>query len=105
MKKSRFSEAQIIGILKPGKPMQNGHVESFNGRLRDECLNTSWFRTLNDVRCTLTTWRDEYNHERSQLAGLPHPKRVPHTPRRQRQRRKGGGESERHPDESGCLWG
>jgi transposase InsO family protein len=84
MKKSRFSEAQIIGIVKPGKPMQNGHVESFNGRLRDECLNTSWFRTLNDVRCTLTTWRDEYNHERSQLAGLPHPKRVPHISRRER---------------------
>ncbi len=50
--------------IEPGKPMQNGHVESFNGRLRDECLNTSWFRTLNDVRCTLATWREEYNHER-----------------------------------------
>ena len=50
--------------IEPGKPMQNGHVESFNGRLRDECLNTSWFRTLNDVRCTLSTWREEYNHER-----------------------------------------
>ncbi len=44
--------------------MQNGHVESFNGRLRDECLNTNWFRTLNDVRCTLVTWREEYNCER-----------------------------------------
>jgi putative transposase len=50
--------------IEPGKPMQNGHVESFNGRLRDECLNTSWFRTLNDVRCTLAAWREEYNHER-----------------------------------------
>jgi len=50
--------------IEPGKPMQNGHVESFNGRLRDECLNTSWFRTLNDVRCTLASWREEYNHER-----------------------------------------
>ncbi len=44
--------------------MQNGHVESFNGRLRDECLNTSWFRTLNDVRETLANWRREYNCER-----------------------------------------
>jgi transposase InsO family protein len=44
--------------------MQNGHVESFHGRLRDECLNASWFRTLNDVRCTLATWRQEYNCER-----------------------------------------
>jgi putative transposase len=44
--------------------MQNGHVESFNGRLRDECLNISWFRTLNDVRETLATWKREYNCER-----------------------------------------
>ena len=50
--------------IQPGRPMQNGHVESFHGRLRDECLNTSWFRTLNDVRCTLDTWREEYNGER-----------------------------------------
>ena len=50
--------------IQPGRPMQNGHVESFHGRQRDECLNTSWFRTLNDVRCTLTIWREEYNCER-----------------------------------------
>ncbi len=50
--------------IQPGRPMQNGHVESFHGRLRDECLNASWFRTLNDVRCTLNTWREEYNGER-----------------------------------------
>ena len=50
--------------IQPGRPMQNGHVESFHGRLRDECLNASWFRTLNDVRCTLATRREEYNCER-----------------------------------------
>ena len=50
--------------IQPGRPMQNGYVESFHGRLRDECLKTSWFRTLNDVRCTLNTWREEYNGER-----------------------------------------
>jgi putative transposase len=50
--------------IQPGRPMQNGHVESFHGRLRDECLNTSWFRTLNDVRETLANWRREYNEER-----------------------------------------
>jgi putative transposase len=61
-----WAEDFKVGLvnIEPGKPMQNGHVESFNGRLRDECLNTSWFRTLNDVRCTLSTWREEYNHER-----------------------------------------
>ena len=50
--------------IQPGKPMQNGHVESFNGRFRDECLNASWFRTLADAREKIATWRDEYNGER-----------------------------------------
>lgn len=44
--------------------MQNGHVESFNGRLRDECLNASWFRNLADARAKISSWRDEYNGER-----------------------------------------
>jgi putative transposase len=50
--------------IQPGRPMQNGHVESFHGRLRDECLNAHWFSTLRDVRSTLATWREEYNCER-----------------------------------------
>jgi putative transposase len=50
--------------IQPGRPMQNGHVESFHGRLRDECLNANWFRTLNDVRNILASWRQEYNCER-----------------------------------------
>jgi putative transposase len=43
--------------------MQNGHVESFNGRLRNECLNVGWFRTLADARAKTANWRDEYNDE------------------------------------------
>jgi len=60
------SSAAGVGLIhiQPGKPMQNGHVESFHSRLRDECLNTSWFRTLNDLRNTLADWRREYNCER-----------------------------------------
>jgi putative transposase len=54
---------QLIHI-QPGRPMQNGHVESFNGRLRDECLNANWFRNLADARAKITAWRDEYNGER-----------------------------------------
>jgi putative transposase len=54
--------------IQPGRPMQNGHVESFHGRLRDECLNASWFRTLIDVRHTLDRWREEYNSERPHSA-------------------------------------
>jgi transposase InsO family protein len=51
-----WSQDWKVGLvhIQPGRPMQNGHVESFRGRLRDECLNVSWFRTLNDVRCTLS---------------------------------------------------
>lgn len=43
---------QLIHI-QPGRPMQNGHVESFNGRLRDECLNANWFRTVVDARAKI----------------------------------------------------
>ena len=50
--------------IQPGRAMQNGHVERFHGRLRDECLSTSWFMTLNDVRWTLDNWCDEYHGER-----------------------------------------
>jgi putative transposase len=50
--------------IKPGKPMQNGHIESFNGRLRDECLNANWFRNLLDARQKITIWRDDYNRAR-----------------------------------------
>ena len=50
--------------IQPGCPMQNGHVESFNGRFRDECLNANWFRDLNDARKKIEDWRKEYNTER-----------------------------------------
>ena len=61
-----WAEERKINLvhIQPGRPMQNGHVESFHGRLRDECLNVSWFRTLNDVRRTLDNYRQEYNCER-----------------------------------------
>ncbi len=61
-----WAEEQKIALvhIQPGRPMQNGHVESFHGRLRDECLNAHWFRTLNDVRSTLADWQQEYNWER-----------------------------------------
>jgi len=50
--------------IEPGKPVQNAKVESFNGRLRDECLNVSWFVNLWDARRKISAWREEYNHER-----------------------------------------
>jgi putative transposase len=50
--------------IQPGKPVQNGHVESFHGRLRDECLNVNWFRNLFDARRKITRWRNDYNTAR-----------------------------------------
>jgi len=50
--------------IQPGKPTQNGRVESFNGRLREECLNVSWFQNLFDARRKIGAWGREYNEER-----------------------------------------
>jgi putative transposase len=50
--------------IQPGRPMQNGQVESFHGKLRDECLNTSWFENLWDARRKIAAWQKEFNEER-----------------------------------------
>jgi putative transposase len=53
-----------LEFIQPGKPVQNAYVESFNGRLRDECLNANWFTSLNDARRKVEEWRRDYNQER-----------------------------------------
>src|SRR5689334_18325452 len=50
--------------IQPGKPTQNARIESFHGRLREECLAVSWFQNLFDARCKIAAWRKEYNEER-----------------------------------------
>ncbi len=50
--------------IAPGKPQQNGFIESFNGKLRDECLNETLFTALADAKETLKEWRDDYNQQR-----------------------------------------
>lgn len=50
--------------IEPGKPVQNAHVESFHGKLRDECLNASWFANVFEARRKIAAWRKEYNEER-----------------------------------------
>lgn len=50
--------------IAPGKPQQNAFVESFLGRLRDECLNETLFRSLGHARAVLSAWREDYNHVR-----------------------------------------
>lgn len=58
-------ERQIeLRYIEPGKPVQNAQVESFHGRLRDECLNVSWFANLWDARRKISAWREHYNNER-----------------------------------------
>jgi putative transposase len=51
-------------FIRPGKPVENCFVESFNGKMRDECLNAHWFTTLADARCNIELWRLDYNHVR-----------------------------------------
>ena len=50
----------VLDFIDPGKPTQNAFAESFNGRLRDECLNESWFVRLADARDTIEAWRVDY---------------------------------------------
>jgi putative transposase len=61
-----------LAFIQPGKPMQNGFIESFNGRFRDECLNEHRFRTIHEARNIIDAWQEHYNHRRphSALDGL-----------------------------------
>jgi putative transposase len=51
-------------FIDPGKPMQNGSIESFNGRFREECLDQSWFTSLPEARRVIEAWRLDYNEHR-----------------------------------------
>ncbi|WP_436286801.1 IS3 family transposase [Sinimarinibacterium flocculans] len=57
-----------LRLIDPGKPNQNAYIESFNGRLRDECLNEHWFVSLNHARAVIRAWTKEYNEERPKKA-------------------------------------
>lgn len=50
-----------LDFIRPGKPVENAYIESFNGKLRDECLNTSAFLSLDDARQKVESWRRDYN--------------------------------------------
>lgn len=53
-----------MDFTRPGKPTDNGHVESFNGRLREECLNTHWFGSIEEAQREIDAWRKDYNESR-----------------------------------------
>jgi len=64
-----------LNFIRPGKPIENAFVESFNGRFRDECLNTNWFLSVKHAREVIEAWRRDYNEVR------PHSSLKGNTPR------------------------
>lgn len=57
-----------LHFIRPGKPVDNAFIESFNGKFRDECLNQHWFLDLDEARTTIETWRIDYNEVRPHSA-------------------------------------
>ncbi len=53
-----------LGFIRPGKPVEDAFIESFNGRLRDECLNVHQFTSLAEARAIIEAWRVDYNTRR-----------------------------------------
>jgi putative transposase len=68
MDKWAYERGVEIDFSRPGKPTDNARVESFNGRLRQECLNTHWFLTLDDAKAKIAAWRIDYNEARPHSA-------------------------------------
>jgi putative transposase len=60
-------------LIEPGAPTQNGYIESFNGKFRDECLNEHWFETLPQARVVIQAWVQDYNEVRphSSIGRMP----------------------------------
>jgi putative transposase len=59
-----YARGVRLRFIEPGKPVQNAVIESFNARLRDECLNEHWFLSLADARRIVEAWRMDYNGNR-----------------------------------------
>jgi len=59
-----FEKGIKLDFIRPEKPNENAFIESFNGKLRDECLNENWFLSLEDARRTIENWRIDYNENR-----------------------------------------
>jgi putative transposase len=57
-----------LDFSRPGKPSDNAYIEAFNSRIRQECLNAAWFRSMADARQRINDWRVDYNHHRTHSA-------------------------------------
>lgn len=65
---ARLENGVHLHFITPGRPMENGYIESFNGKFRDECLNENWFFDLADARRKIAEWKADYNHVRPHSA-------------------------------------
>ena len=63
-----YEHKVTLHFITPGRPMENGYIESFHGKFREECLNEHWFLTLDDARETIESWRIDYNQVRPHSA-------------------------------------
>jgi putative transposase len=63
-----YQNRVALDFTRPGKPTDNAHIESFNGRLRQECLSQHWFLGLVEARRAIELWRDDYNNHRPHSA-------------------------------------
>lgn len=63
-----YDNKVTLHFITPGRPMENGYIESFHGKFREECLNEHWFLTLDDARETIESWRIDYNQVRPHSA-------------------------------------
>jgi putative transposase len=64
----RYEHRVELDFSPPGRPIDNAQIESFNGRLREECLNAHWFLSLDDARRKIEAWRAFYNEARPHTA-------------------------------------
>lgn len=63
-----YQNSVRLETIRPGRPMENGYIESFNGKMREECLNENWFTDLADARERIEAWRVDYNTRRPHSA-------------------------------------
>ena len=66
------SKGLNLNYITPGRPMENGYIESFNGKFREECLNQNWFQNILEASIIIEEWRKDYNdnHPHSSLGYL-----------------------------------
>lgn len=76
-----YERGVTLQFIRPGKPVENAYCESFNGKLRDECLNANWFANLADAQRVIEHWRRDYNAQAqlqpSQIRARAEPAQLP----------------------------